>query len=118
MKMFDTPQQNMFAQAQFPAQAANGPSQQQIGALGGLGGQPNNGMMHNAMYGMNPQQVMQLQQMYAAQGMQLAGLQQGGFAQFPAQSSASSRWTGQPDAVSSFAGLPQRSMSGPKSVPH
>ena len=117
MKMFDTPQQNAFAN--FPAQGASViPGQQQ---MGGFGSQSSNGMMPGAMYGMNPQQMMQMQQMYAAQGMQTSGLQQGAFNAFPIAPNAAGPWGSQQGALPSFAGIPQQyqhsNMAAPGKVP-
>lgn len=113
MKMFDTPQQNAFAQ--LPAQGHTGFGHQQAGAFGG---QQQNGMVQGAMYGMNPQQMAQLQQMYAAQGMQLSGLQQGTFNAFPMSSSTAGAWGSQQSAMPSFTGFPQQSgMTAPSKLP-
>lgn len=112
MKMFDTPQQNAFAQ--LPAQGGNGLGQQQ---MAGFGRQQNSGMMQGATYDLNPQQMLQLQQMYAAQGMQASGLQPGTFNAFPTAPSTGT-WGAQ---QGSFAGLPQQyqhsSLAGPNKVP-
>lgn len=53
------------------------------------------------MYGMTPQQLMQAQQLYAAQQMQMGGGQQAAFGAFQMPPQAGSQWAQQ--QTSSFA---------------
>ncbi|DBA92660.1 hypothetical protein WJX77_012156 [Trebouxia sp. C0004] len=85
MKMFDKPQQNTFAQ--FTAQGMNGVQQPQTGTFA---------MQQGGMYGMTPQQLMQAQQLYAAQQMQMGGGQHATYGAFQMPPQATSPWTQQP----------------------
>lgn len=101
MKMFDKPQQNTFAQ--FTAQGMNGAQQPQTGAFA---------MQQGAMYGMTPQQLMQAQQLYAAQQMQMGGGQQATYGAFQVPPQATSPWTRQPTPYApSFQQMQQHQFS-------
>lgn len=117
MKMFDTPQQNAFAQ--FPTPSMSGTNQPQAGALQGFT------MQQGQMFGMTPHQLMQAQQLYAAQQqMQMASLgqQQAAYNAFQMSPQANSQWT-QQQAPSHAPGFPQAqqhqfsSVAGPSGFP-
>ena len=68
--------------------------------------------MQGAMYGMTPQQLMQAQQLYAAQQMQMGGGQQATYGAFQMPPQATSPWTQQPTPYApSFQQMQQHQFS-------